>query len=154
MNFSVGILVFIVIAYLFTLFFTAYMVEKNWIPKKWSRHPAIYVLSLGVYASAWAFYGSVGMAQEYGYGYLTYYLGISGAFVLAPILLKPILRITKNYQLTSLADLFAFRFRSRAAGTTTTLVMLAAILPLITLQITAVTDSFRILNNEFGRIVR
>lgn len=152
MNFSVGILVFIVIAYLFTLFFTAYMVEKNWIPKKWSRHPAIYVLSLGVYASAWAFYGSVGMAQEYGYGYLTYYLGISGAFVLAPILLKPILRITKNYQLTSLADLFAFRFRSRAAGTTTTLVMLAAILPLITLQITAVTDSFRILNNEFGRI--
>jgi PAS domain S-box-containing protein len=152
MIFSVGALISMILAYLFTLFFTAYMVEKNWIPMKWVRHPAIYVLSLGVYASAWAFYGSVGLAQEYGYGYLTYYLGISGAFALAPVLLKPILRITKDYQLTSLADLFAFRFRSRAAGTISTLVMLAAVLPLITLQITAVTDSFSLLNNEFGRI--
>ena len=94
MIFSVGALISMILAYLFTLFFTAYMVEKNWIPMKWVRHPAIYVLSLGVYASAWAFYGSVGLAQEYGYGYLTYYLGISGAFALAPVLLKPILRIT------------------------------------------------------------
>lgn len=152
MSFSLSALVAMVLAYLFVLFFTAYAVEKNWIPSKWVRTPFIYVLSLGVYASAWAFYGSVGLAQEYGYGYLTYYLGISGAFVLAPVLLKPILHITRNYQLTSLADLFAFRFRSRAAGTVTTLVMLAAILPLITLQITAVTESFRLLNNEFGRI--
>ncbi|EAT11877.1 PAS domain S-box protein [Bermanella marisrubri] len=152
MSFSLSALIAIILAYLFTLFFTAYAVEKNWIPSKWVRNPFIYVLSLGVYASAWAFYGSVGLAQQYGYGYLTYYLGISGAFVLAPVLLKPILRITRNYQLTSLADLFAFRFRSRAAGTVTTLVMLAAILPLITLQITAVTESFRLLNNEFGRI--
>lgn len=152
MTFSVSALVAIILVYLFLLFFTAYIVEKNWIPTKWVRHPAIYVLSLGVYASAWAFYGSVGLAHQYGYGYLTYYLGISGAFVLAPVILKPILRITKDYQLTSLADLFAFRFRSRAAGTLSTIVMLMAILPLITLQITAVTDTFRILNDEFGRI--
>ncbi|MEY8204075.1 MAG: ATP-binding protein [Bermanella sp.] len=148
MTFSIGALVGIVVTYLFVLFFTAYAAEKNWLPHKLVRHRAVYVLSLGVYASAWAFYGSVGLAHEYGYGYLTYYLGISGAFVLAPILLKPILHITKTYQLTSLADLFAFRFRSRAAGTLTTLVMLVAILPLITLQITAVTDSFLLLNNE------
>ncbi len=151
MTFSLPSLVGIVVSYLFILFFTAYAAEKNWIPQKLVRHRAVYVLSLGVYASAWAFYGSVGLAHEYGYGYLTYYLGISGAFVLAPILLKPILHITKTYQLTSLADLFAFRFRSRAAGTFTTLVMLVAILPLITLQITAVTDSFLLLNNELQR---
>jgi len=148
MTFSIAALVSIVVTYLFVLFFTAYAAEKNWLPPKLVRHRAVYVLSLGVYASAWAFYGSVGLAHEYGYGYLTYYLGISGAFVLAPILLKPILHITKTYQLTSLADLFAFRFRSRAAGTLTTVVMLVAILPLITLQITAVTDSFLLLNSE------
>ena len=152
MTFSIASLVSIVITYLFTLFFTAYAAEKKWIPQKLVRHPAIYVLSLGVYASAWAFYGSVGLAHQYGYGYLTYYLGISGAFVLAPILLKPILHITSTYQLTSLADLFAFRFRSRAVGTFTTLVMLVAILPLITLQITAVTDTFSLLNQELERI--
>ncbi len=152
MTFSIASLVTIVITYLFTLFFTAYAAEKHWLPQKLVRHPAVYVLSLGVYASAWAFYGSVGLAHQYGYGYLTYYLGISGAFVLAPILLKPILHITSTYQLTSLADLFAFRFRSRAVGTVTTLIMLVAILPLITLQITAVTDSFSLLNQELERI--
>ncbi len=152
MSFSITALVSIVFSYLFILFFTAYAAEKNWLPQKLVRHRAVYVLSLGVYASAWAFYGSVGLAHEYGYGYLTYYLGISGAFVLAPILLKPILNITRTYQLTSLADLFAFRFRSRAAGTFTTLVMLVAILPLITLQITAVTDSFLLLNHELERV--
>lgn len=152
MSFSFSALVGLVLSYLFILFFTAYAVEKNWVPQKWVRHPIIYVLSLGVYASAWAFYGSVGLAQQYGYGYLTYYLGISGAFVLAPVLLKPILRITQNYQLTSLSDLFAFRFRSRAAGTITTLVMIVAILPLLTLQITAVSESFSLLNNEFERL--
>jgi PAS domain S-box-containing protein len=152
MTFSLGALISIVLIYLFTLFFAAYSVERNWIPQRLVRHPFIYVMSLGVYASAWAFYGSVGLAHEYGYGYLTYYIGIGGAFALAPVWLKPILRITKSYQLTSLADLFAFRFRSRAAGTFTTLVMLAAILPLITLQITAITDTFHLLNNELGRI--
>ncbi len=151
MTFSIAALLALVFCYLFTLFFTAYAVEKNWVPQKIVRSSAVYTLSLGVYASAWAFYGSVGLAHTYGYGYLTYYLGISGAFALAPVLLKPILRITKNYQLTSLADLFAFRFRSRAAGTITTLVMLVAILPLITLQITAVVESFSLLNDDFSR---
>ncbi len=151
MSFSISALVAIVIGYLFVLFFTAYAVEKNWLPDKLVRNPVIYILSLGVYASAWAFYGTVGMAHEYGYAYLTYYLGISGAFVLAPILLKPILRITHNYQLTSLADLFAFRYRSRAAGTLSTVFMFAAILPLLTLQITAVTETFLLLNNEISR---
>lgn len=151
MSFSISTLIAIVVGYLFVLFFVAYAVEKGWVPTRFVRHSSVYVMSLGVYASAWAFYGTVGMAHQYGYAYITYYLGISGAFVLAPVLLKPILRITQHYQLTSLADLFAFRFRSRSAGTLTTVVMLAAILPLLTLQITAVTDTFLLLNSEFTR---
>ena len=151
MSFSIGTLIAIVLGYLFVLFFAAYAVEKGWVPERLTRHPSVYVFSLGVYASAWAFYGTVGMAHQYGYAYITYYLGISGAFVLAPVLLKPILRITQHYQLTSLADLFAFRFRSRSAGTLTTIVMLGAILPLLTLQITAVSDTFLLLNSELSR---
>lgn len=151
MSFSVSTLIAIVVGYLFLLFFAAYAVEKGWLPTRLVRHSAVYTLSLGVYASAWAFYGTVGMAHQYGYAYITYYLGISGAFVLAPVLLKPILRITQQYQLTSLSDLFAFRFRSRSAGTLTTIVMLAAILPLLTLQITAVSDTYLLLNNELTK---
>ncbi|EQM69423.1 ATPase [Aquipseudomonas alcaligenes OT 69] len=107
-----------------------------------------YTLSLGVYASAWAFYGTVGLAYQYGYGFLASYLGISGAFLLAPVLLYPILRITRTYQLSSLADLFAFRFRSTWAGALTTLFMLVGVLPLLALQIQAVADSIGILTRE------
>lgn len=151
MSISLSQLVFIGLTYLFTLFFTAYVVEKGWIPRRIVQHPVVYVLSLGVYASAWAFYGSVGMAYTYGYGFLAYYIGISGAFILAPILLKPILRITRNYQLSSLADLFAFRYRSRTAGALVTLFMLVGILPLLALQISAIAKSIYLLNNELSQ---
>lgn len=148
MSFSLVQLSLVVFGYLFFLFATAYAVEQNWVPKRWVHHPAVYVLSLGVYASAWAFYGSVAMADQYGYGFLAYYMGISGAFILSPILLKPILHITRTYQLSSLADLFAFRYRSRLAGVIVTLFTLAVALPLLTLQIAAVAESMHLLNAD------
>lgn len=148
MSFSLVQLALVIFGYLFFLFTAAYSVERGWIPKRVVHHPAVYVLSLGVYASAWAFYGSVSMADQYGYGFLAYYMGISGAFILSPILLKPILHITRTYQLSSLADLFAFRYRSRLAGVMVTLFTLAVTLPLLTLQIAAVSESMHLLNAE------
>ena len=115
-SFSLSQLLAISTLYLLALFGVAWISEHGWIPRRIMRHPLTYTLSLGVYASAWAFYGTVGMAYQYGYGFLASYLGVSGAFLLAPVLLYPILRITHTYQLSSLADLFAFRFRSTAAG--------------------------------------
>ena len=147
-SFSLGQIFAIGVGYLLLLFAAAYATERSWLPRKITRHPLIYVLSLGVYASAWAVYGSVGLANQYGYGFLSYYLGVAGAFVLAPVLLVPILRITRTYQLSSLADLFAFRFRSRWIGSLVTLFMLMAAMPLLALQIQAVADSIFILTNE------
>lgn len=136
------------IGYLLTLFLAAWLAEKNLLPRKLVRHPAVYILSLGVYASAWAFYGSVGLAYQYGYGFLAIYLGISGAFLLAPVLLYPLLQLARTHQLSSLADLFAFRFRSNAAGTLTTLGLLLCTLPLLALQIQAVADTAQLLTGE------
>ena len=72
--------------------------------------------------------------------------------MLAPILLAPILRLTTTYQLSSLADLFAFRYRSRLAGTLATIVMLLSMLPLLSLQIKAVTESMEVLAGGPGPI--
>ncbi|MGA3828264.1 hypothetical protein, partial [Pseudomonas chlororaphis] len=55
---------------------------------------------------------------------------------------------TRTYQLSSLADLFAFRFRSTWAGALTTVIMLVGVLPLLALQIQAVADSIGILTRE------
>lgn len=141
MNYDMAELLLISFAYLLSLFGLAHATEKDWIPRHWARHPVVYILSLGVYAGAWSVFGAVGMAHEYGYGYLAYYFGLCGAFLLAPVLLHPVLRITRAYQLTSLADLFAFRYRSQWAGTLVTICSGAAILSLLSLQIQAVATS-------------
>lgn len=134
------------LGYLFLLFLTAYLAEKDWMPKALVRHPLVYILSIGVYCSAWAFYGSVGMAYEFGYGYLGYYVGVSIALLFSAVILRPVLNLARSYQLASLADLFAFRYRSRWAGLLTTAGVLLSMLPLLALQIQAITDAITLLD--------
>lgn len=147
-SFELSHLLLISLLYLLALFGVAWITEQGWVPRWILRHPLTYTLSLGVYASAWAFYGSVSMAYQFGYGFLASFLGVSGAFLLAPVLLYPMLHIARTYQLSSLADLFAFRFRSSLAGAITTLVMLVGLLPLLALQIQSVADTVSILTHE------
>ncbi len=147
-SFSISQLVLISTTYLLTLFGVAWATEHRWVPRWIVRHPLTYILSLGVYASAWAFFGSVGLAYQYGYGFLAIYLGLSGAFLLAPVLLYPILHLTRTYQLSSLADLLAFRFRSSWVGAITTIGMLLSAMPLLALQIQSVADTIGILTRQ------
>lgn len=136
------------LAYLVVLFLVAHATDRGLIPASWVSHPFTYTLSLGVYATSWSYYGSVGFAAGNGYQFLTIYLGVTLAFVLGPVLLKPILRLTHEYQLGSLADLLAFRYRSQLAGVLVTLFMLVGTLPYIALQIRAVTESLRVVTDE------
>ncbi len=148
MTFDLPGLFLVGVAYLLLLFLIAYAAERGWVPPSVTRHPLTYVLSLGVYATSWSFYGSVGFARDQGYNFLTVYFGVTLAFLLTPVLLVPVLRLTRRYQLTSLADMFAFRYRSQFAGVLVTLFMLAGTLPYIALQIQAVTESIGVLTQE------
>jgi PAS domain S-box-containing protein len=134
--------------YLVALFLIAHATDRGLIPESWVSHPFTYALSLGVYATSWSYYGSVGFAAGNGYQFLTIYLGVTLAFVLGPVLLKPILRLTHEYQLGSLADLLAFRYRSQLAGVLVTLFMLVGTLPYIALQIRAVAESLRVVTDQ------
>ena len=148
MNFEVSTIVALGGGYLALLFGIAFVTERGWIPEKIVRHPIVYVLSLGVFASVWAYYTSIGNAQRDGYGYLAGSIGISLAFLLSPLLLRPLLGLTRTYQLSSLADLVAFRYRSPWTGTVSTLVILIAVIPLIALQIRAVSDTAFLLSPD------
>ncbi len=148
MTFSLSYLFLAAVVYLSLLFVIAYATEHGWIRSKVARHPATYVLSLGVYATSWSYYGSVGFAETQGYTFLTIYLGVTIAFAMTPILLQPIQRLVREYQLTSPADLFAFRYRSQLAGILATLFMMAGTLPYLALQIRAVTESIGVLTQE------
>ncbi len=145
---EIGILYAVGVAYLGLLFFIAHATENRWLPDALIHHPLVYALGLGVYATSWSYYGSVGFAQTQGYNFLTIYLGVTLAFVLTPILLAPLLRLVRDHQLTSLADLFAFRYPSPWTGALVTLFMLAGVLPYIALQIKAVTESVAVITQE------
>jgi signal transduction histidine kinase/Na+/proline symporter len=127
--------------YLLILHSVALATEKGRIPKRLLNHPAIYVLSLAIIVSTFGFYTIYTPASARGNGYNAYYIGYAAAFLLAPILLKPVLQITKTYHLSSLPDLFAFRFRSQWAGILSSIIILIAIFPLLSLQIYAVATS-------------
>ena len=86
MTFDLGHLFFVGVLYLLVLFFIAYATEQGWIPQRVARHPVTYALSLGVYATSWTFYGSVGFAQTQGFNFLSIYIGVTLAFMLAPVL--------------------------------------------------------------------
>ncbi len=150
MSIDLSTLFFLGVTYLLLLFGAAYITDRGWLPERLVRHPVIFVLSLGVYASVWTFYGAIGMAYKYGYSFLTSYFGASALFMLAPMLLLPLARIARTYQLSSIADLFAFRYRSQAVGTLVTLLMLLATLPLISIQIQAVSNSIHLLNSQIS----
>ncbi|MDG1951465.1 MAG: ATP-binding protein [Gammaproteobacteria bacterium] len=132
-------------AYLAILFGIAFITDRGWIPQKIVRHPLVYVLSMGVFASGWFYFNSIGLAQRSGYGFVSSAIGISLAFLLSPLLLQPILDLTRTYQLSSLADLIAFRYRSPFAGTLTTWVILVGSIALIALQIRVVADTADVL---------
>ncbi|MCB1843658.1 MAG: PAS domain S-box protein, partial [Halioglobus sp.] len=145
MSFSlVQILLFIVV-YLTGLFAVAHLADRGIIPERVSNHPATYVLSLGVFAGAMASNGVMELAHRYGYSFMLYYGGLVFMFVMATLLLVPLLRLCRVYQLSSLADLLAFRFRSPWVGAAITVAMCLTLLPLLALQIQAVADSIQIM---------
>ena len=105
--------------------------------------PYIYSLSLGVYATAWTFYGSVGRAAENGVGFLPIYIGPTLMIALWWVVMRKILRISKQNRITSLADFIASRYgKSALLGGVVTVIAVIGILPYISLQLKAVSASF------------
>lgn len=145
MNFEFTHVALICVVYLLTIFGIAWITERGWVPKAITHHPLTYILSLGIFASAWAFYGVIDLAYQFGYGALAYYLGAGALFLFAPVALAPLTELARRYQLHSLADLLVFRYHSHGAGALTTLCMLLGILPLMALQIQAIADTMYIL---------
>ena len=93
------------LGYLALLFACGMAVERGWVPVRITRHPIVYTLALGVYASAWAIYGSVELAAQAGFWLPGILPRCSRGFSAGAHTAVPIQRITRT-QLSSLADLF------------------------------------------------
>jgi Na+/proline symporter/signal transduction histidine kinase len=106
----------------------------------------VYSLSLAVYATAWTFYGSVGRAASDGVGFLPIYIGPTLMIALWWIVMRKILRISKQNRITSLADFVASRYgKSALLAGLVTVIAVIGIVPYISLQLKAISTSYSIL---------
>src|SRR5512134_3110218 len=132
--------------YLGLLFAIAYYADKRAdAGRSLIANPYIYALSLAVYATAWTFYGSVGRAASDGVGFLPIYIGPTLMIALWWLVMRKVLRISKQNRITSLADFIASRYgKSALLGGVVTVIAVIGILPYISLQLKAISSSFTI----------
>lgn len=151
------ILLFIIsTGYLGILFGVAYWTEYRTLPflkenkNKFSKFfkPLVYALSMGVYCTAWTFYGSVGQAATSGLGFLTTYIGPLLTIPLWWLVLRKIIRISRAKGITTLADFISARYgKSIALGRLITILCVLGIVPYISIQIKAISMSIDVLTS-------
>ncbi|MVN77679.1 histidine kinase [Hymenobacter sp. HMF4947] len=133
--------------YLALLFGVAYAAERRSAARKsLVANPYVYALSMAVYCTAWAYYGSVGRAAHQGLSFVGIYLGPG---LLAPawwLVLRKIIRVCRQQRLTSIADFISARYgKSASLGALVTGVCVLGVVPYIALQVKAIATSFVIL---------
>ncbi|HEX9397539.1 MAG TPA: sensor histidine kinase [Burkholderiales bacterium] len=141
------VIVLTAFAYLGLLFAIAYYADKRAdAGRSIIASPYVYSLSLAVYATAWTFYGSVGRAASDGVGFLPIYIGPTLMIALWWLVMRKILRISRQNRITSLADFIASRYgKSAVIGGLVTVIAVIGILPYISLQLKAISSSYSIL---------
>ena len=139
-------------AYLMLLFAVAWWADRRALAGRSVIGNAwVYALSIGVYCTAWTYFGSVGRAATSGLWFLPIYLGPTLAMLLAWTLLRKMVRIAHTHRITSIADFVASRYgKSRALATLVTLIALVGILPYVALQLKAIASGFMLLTGTHG----
>ncbi|MEO7160684.1 MAG: sensor histidine kinase [Polaromonas sp.] len=139
-------------AYLLLLFAVAYYGDRRAAQgRSIIANPWTYALSLGVYCSAWTYFGSVGRAASSGVWFLPIYLGPTLAMALGWMVLRKMIRIAKAYRITSIADFIGSRYgKSPLLAGLVTLIAVVGIVPYIALQLKAVSAGYALLTTPHG----
>ena len=140
----------VMILYLLLLFAIArYADRQKRLGKSIVANPYVYALSLCVYVSAWTFYGSIGRAASTGLEFLPIYLGPVLAMTVGWIIIRKMIRVSKEHRLTSISDFISFRYgRSYAIGAVVAILSLMMVTPYVALQLIAISTSLDILSGS------
>jgi len=104
--------------------------------------PLIYALSLAVYCTSWTFFGSVGVSARTGFDFLPIYIGPILMFAIGWPILRTIVRISKQQNITSIADFISARYgKNQWLGALVALIAVVGIVPYISLQLKAISVS-------------
>jgi len=142
---SPTVLLGIVVGYLVFLFVVA-SASEAFAPRLARLRTLTYVLAASVYCTAWTFYGSVGLAANRGLEFLTIYLGPACVAILWPLLLRKLVRVSKEQRITSISDFISSRYgKSAPLGTLVAVLVVGGMIPYIALQLKAVSASFKMI---------
>lgn len=147
MTLAPSLVITVTLCYIVVIFLVGYYAYRQ----KLRGHPVtespiVYSLSLTVYTTTWTFYGSIGKAATTGLDFLLIYLGPSLIAFSWWFTLRKIVRISKEHNITSIADFLSSRYgKSQFLGALITLIALLGIMPYIALQLKAISTSFGII---------
>lgn len=135
------------LVYLCILFGVAYYAEYRLKKGKSIINNAyVYALSLGVYCTAWTFYGSVGQAAGRGIEFIPVYIGPTIMAALFWPMLRKIIRICRTQRINSIADFISTRYgKNFSLAVVVTILCVLGIIPYISLQIKAISTSINVL---------
>jgi len=138
----------VMVLYLLFLFAIARFSDKRKLEgKSIVSNPYVYALSLSVYVSAWTFYGSIGRAASTGLEFLPIYMGPILAMTLGWVVIRKMIRVSKEHRLTSISDFLSFRYgRSYGIGAVVALLSLLMVTPYVALQLIAISISLESLS--------
>ncbi|MGH8053400.1 MAG: hybrid sensor histidine kinase/response regulator [Stenotrophomonas sp.] len=136
------------LAWLALMFGAALYGERR--PTAFARHwRHVYALSLAVHCTSWTFYGTVTQAARYGWPMPPTFVGAILFYALAMGVMVRLVRLARETNATSLADLIAARLgRDAWLAATVTLVAALGLIPYIALQLKAVAMSFGMITSR------
>jgi Na+/proline symporter/CheY-like chemotaxis protein/anti-sigma regulatory factor (Ser/Thr protein kinase) len=148
MSLSAGIIALAGLVWLGFLFGIAVYGERH--PHVLGRRWAIvYSLSLAVHCTSWTFYGTVTQASRSGWWLPPTFIGAILLYAFAVGVLGRMVRLAREHNASSLADLIAARLgRNSGLAAMVTAVMLLGIVPYIALQLKAVAMSYAMLRSS------
>ncbi len=136
MSLSSGLIAAVALAYMAIMFAIAFYGDRRSAPLPPRVRAWVYSLSLAVYCTSWTFFGAVGQAAEQLWSFLPIYLGPILLLVGAPWVLQKMVMISKQENITSIADFIAARYgKSQSLAVVVALICLVGVLPYIALQL-------------------
>jgi len=136
--------------YLCLLFWIAKWGDKNTPTSRWiTSDPFIYSLALGIYCTAWTFFGAVGQASRDTWIYLPILLGPALVYLFCHGFLHKLILVSKKQHISTIADFISARYGKRQiVALLVTVIALLATIPYIALQLKAIGSVFKLMSEQ------
>lgn len=138
------------LAYLLLLFWIAKWGDRNSPTARWiTSHPLVYCLALGIYCTAWTFYGAVGQSSTEQWMYLPILLGPIIVYLIFNSFIYKLVHVSKKQHISTIADFISSRYGKRqVVALLVTIIALLATIPYIALQLKAIGTTFQMITEE------